>query len=67
MGLAALIDYYRRKKGLEDFAKSTEDQWNFFKNDLEIWDRLNIFDKKAESIKWFRQFRTLMKKKSIML
>lgn len=65
MGLAAIINHYRRKKGLEDFTVSTEGQWNFFLDELEIWFKDKRFDKKTEAKKWFRDFRSLMKRKKI--
>ena len=63
MGLAALINHYRRKEGLEDFSVAEESQWQAFLKELDTWFADKGFGKKAEAKKWFRNFRTLIQKK----
>lgn len=65
MGIAALICYYRRKKGLKDFSASTNDDWIFFFNQVENWLTENKFGKRHEAKQKFRLCRTLIKQKKI--
>lgn len=63
MGIAALICYYRRKKGLQDFSKSDNDEWLLFFKRVEEWVVRNKFDKKRVAKSKFRNCRTLIKQK----
>ncbi len=61
MGIAALINYYRRKEGLKDLSRSDDDDWFIFLRQVEEWITRNKFDKKREAKSKFRKCRTLMK------
>lgn len=67
MGLAAIINHYRRKMGLEDFTVASESQWQAFLRELDVWFDEKEFGRKAEAKKWFRNFRTLIWKKKYSL
>ncbi len=63
MGLAALINHYRRQNSLEDVSIASESRWQAFMEELDTWFLDKKLDKKAEAKKWFRKFRTLIRQK----
>jgi len=65
MGIAALICYYRREKGLQDFSRSHYDEWLLFLKNVDEWLSRNKFDRKRNAKKDFRCFRTLFKQKRV--
>jgi len=66
MGIIALIDYFRRLNGLDEFSSATNDTWKTFGLKFDQWFRKHKYEKKAKAKKHFKTFMVELAKRNLL-
>lgn len=63
--MAALINYFRRKNGMQDLSMASKEKWESFFNEVGQWFDNRGYGRKSDAKKYFRQFRSVIRRGKI--